>query len=191
MPPECPIIPARKLLTAQATSAGHAAWQLFSIGSRHRQRCARVPDHATRNLRTRSRRRVRLWVGCMVKMRLDKQPSREVDLERRLLPSQLSRSGKWTAVSLDWHLEESPFACALEQLAELLVAEEALSVVLDRVIALAGDAISGCDLASVTWMNEQMFETVAFSHPDALAIDEAQYADDRGPCLFAYRRREV
>jgi GAF domain-containing protein len=94
-------------------------------------------------------------------------------------------------MSIDGHLEESFFARALEQLAEVLVAEESLSVVLDRVIALARDAISGCDLASVTWMSEQMFETVAFSHPDALVIDEAQYTDDRGPCLFAYRRREV
>jgi GAF domain-containing protein len=94
-------------------------------------------------------------------------------------------------MSIDWVEGGSEITRAIEELTELLVGEEQLEVVLTRVTELAWRAIDGCDLASITSMRDEMFETVAYSHRDALEIDEAQYADDRGPCLYAFRRREL
>jgi GAF domain-containing protein len=94
-------------------------------------------------------------------------------------------------MSIGWTGEGSELARAVEALTELLVGEEAPATVLDRVTELACTAIEGCDLASITSMSDELFETIAYSHVDALEIDEAQYADDRGPCLYAYRRREL
>jgi GAF domain-containing protein len=97
-------------------------------------------------------------------------------------------------MAIDWSAadgDSSALAHALEELTEMLVAEEPVSVVLERVTELACAAIPGCDIASVTTMNDEMFETIAYTHQDALEIDQAQYAVDRGPCLYAFRRREV
>jgi GAF domain-containing protein len=94
-------------------------------------------------------------------------------------------------MTIDWQRGDSALGRALEELTELLVAEEPLSTVLARVIELACTGIDGCDLGSITWMTDEVFETVAYSDPIALEIDQAQYDADRGPCLFAFRRREA
>src|SRR5205823_2333260 len=76
-------------------------------------------------------------------------------------------------------------------LSELLVAEESLVVVLDRVVALACGAIGSCDAASVTYMMSEKPLTIACTNPIAQEIDDAQYAENDGPCLTAFRERRL
>jgi hypothetical protein len=50
---------------------------------------------------------------------------------------------------------------------------------------LAAGRIEAVAYASLTSRREGSYVTVAASHDPALALDEAQYADDAGPCLEA------
>src|SRR4051794_20523363 len=68
-------------------------------------------------------------------------------------------------------------------------AEEALEVTLDRVAALARRTMYGCDAASVTLSGKSGPRTAASTTEVAVALDEAQYGADDGPCLHAYRTR--
>jgi GAF domain-containing protein len=85
----------------------------------------------------------------------------------------------------------APFRSALDTLTELLVEEEPLATVLQRIVTLARAGIGGCDLASITLMHEGAPETIVFTDPAADTIDQAQYADAEGPCLEAFRTASV
>jgi GAF domain-containing protein len=80
---------------------------------------------------------------------------------------------------------------SLAALTSLLVVEESLETVLQRVVELACGSIGGCDLASVTSMTEAKPVTIVFTDPVAEQIDNAQYDSDDGPCLQAHRERRV
>lgn len=80
---------------------------------------------------------------------------------------------------------------AVDELIALLVAEERLEAVLDRVAQLACDGIGACDLASVTTLEAGVFCTLVSTEPAALEIDQAQYDSDTGPCLDAFRQNHV
>jgi GAF domain/ANTAR domain len=54
---------------------------------------------------------------------------------------------------------------------------------LTTVLRLAADRVTGVDYASVTALRDDTYVTVAASSELALAVDQAQYADDAGPCL--------
>jgi hypothetical protein len=56
---------------------------------------------------------------------------------------------------------------------------------LDRVVRLAADTLAAVDYASVTAWRGEGYTTVAASSELAKAVDEAQYADDAGPCLHS------
>jgi hypothetical protein len=58
---------------------------------------------------------------------------------------------------------------------------------LTRLARLAVDRVTGVDYASVTALRDDAYVTVAASSELALAVDEAQYADDDGPCLQSLR----
>jgi GAF domain-containing protein/ANTAR domain-containing protein len=52
-------------------------------------------------------------------------------------------------------------------------------------VQLCADRLDPVAFASVTREDEGKYSTVAVSSELALAVDEAQYADDKGPCLDA------
>jgi GAF domain-containing protein len=87
--------------------------------------------------------------------------------------------------------DTDPLAASLVELASLLLAEETLETTLQRIVALAGNAIGGCDFASVTYLAETDPKTVVSTSAVAEEIDQAQYDSDSGPCLDASRRQQV
>ena len=56
---------------------------------------------------------------------------------------------------------------------------------LQRIVQLTVALVEPVDYASVTAHRKGALTTVAMSNDLALAVDEAQYADDNGPCLDA------
>jgi hypothetical protein len=54
---------------------------------------------------------------------------------------------------------------------------------LRTIVQLAADRVGAADYASVTALRNEGYTTVAASSELACAVDEAQYADDAGPCL--------
>src|SRR5436190_21144789 len=93
-------------------------------------------------------------------------------------------------MTIGWPEHEASFRESLAELVDLLVVEETLPAVLQRVVGLACSGIGECDLASVTAMKEREFETIVYTDPVAEAIDQVQYAADSGPCVYAFRRSE-
>ncbi|MEY2454727.1 MAG: hypothetical protein QOD92_4301 [Acidimicrobiaceae bacterium] len=83
------------------------------------------------------------------------------------------------------------FVESLRELSELMVDEETLDRTLQRVVTLSCISLSGCDFASVTVERSGHPRTAACTDKAALALDEAQYAEDVGPCLDSLRRREI
>lgn len=80
---------------------------------------------------------------------------------------------------------------AMSELASLLVDEDDLPGMLDRVAKLAARSIPDCDSAGVTLVAGDEPMTAAASDERTLAVDRAQYKVGDGPCLEAYRSRSV
>jgi hypothetical protein len=80
---------------------------------------------------------------------------------------------------------------SLHEVSWLLVGEECLEKTLERIADLACRTISGCEMAAVTVLAEGKPRTAVFTEYDANAVDGAQYLDDAGPCLAAYREQAV
>ncbi len=67
------------------------------------------------------------------------------------------------------------------------LAEVALDELLQKTVLLARHTVEGAHAVSITVADTGGFRTTNFSSDDALAIDEAQYQSDDGPCLRALR----
>lgn len=80
---------------------------------------------------------------------------------------------------------------ALEQLAEVLGSEEALSVLLERMCQQAIHAIRQADMASVSLLHDGEAVTAAVTDERAVEIDRAQYNAGEGPCLEAAKTGQV
>lgn len=80
---------------------------------------------------------------------------------------------------------------AVRILSRLVLAEETLETTLSRVAGLACRTLEGCDLASVTLINDGRASTPVQTESLASDLDAVQYGSDRGPCLEAYRSRAV
>src|SRR5881628_1036200 len=80
---------------------------------------------------------------------------------------------------------------AMAELASLLVDEDDLAGMLERVGRLGVRAIPDCDSAGVTLLEGGSPMTAAASDPRTLAVDDAQYRVGDGPCLRAYRTKQV
>ncbi len=80
---------------------------------------------------------------------------------------------------------------AMSELASLLVDEDDLPGMLDRVARLAARSIPDCDSAGVTLLAGVEPITAAASDERTLVVDLAQYKAGDGPCLEAYRTRTV
>lgn len=89
----------------------------------------------------------------------------------------------------DEHPDE--LAAALVELSGLLLDEEPLPEVLQRVVELAVAAVPGCTGAGVTLVEDGRPSTAAHTDEQVLAVDRHQYDVDDGPCLDAIRNRVV
>jgi GAF domain-containing protein len=76
-------------------------------------------------------------------------------------------------------------------LAAFVVGRQPLVETLRRVAELARDGIPPADYAAVTTLRDGRPETTVATDPMMVAIDQAQYDADTGPCLDAYRYGEV
>jgi hypothetical protein len=65
-----------------------------------------------------------------------------------------------------------------------------MSVLLRSITRSAADLLTPVAYASMTVHDNDSYTTVAVSNDLALAVDEAQYADDDGPCLTSLRTAE-
>jgi GAF domain-containing protein len=73
----------------------------------------------------------------------------------------------------------------LDELARLVLADENLQTVLERVVNLAKRMMPAGAEASLTVLRQQRPMTAAFTGELALHLDERQYAQGYGPCLDA------
>ena len=80
---------------------------------------------------------------------------------------------------------------AADRLLDLLVDRVRTETLLQEMVLIARDLVVGCRYASVTMIREGVASTVAFSDPVARALDEEQYEDGEGPCLYAARSAEL
>jgi GAF domain-containing protein len=74
---------------------------------------------------------------------------------------------------------------ALDELARLLLAEENIQSLLQRVVDLVKQVMPEGAEASITVLRDQRPTTAAFTGAMALHLDEAQYLRGHGPCLAA------
>jgi GAF domain-containing protein len=80
---------------------------------------------------------------------------------------------------------------SLDDLAEVLAAEEDLGRVLQRSVDQVTNSVPGADMASVSVLRGDSAETVASSNEQVWTIDSDQYAAGEGPCLEAARTGQV
>src|SRR4051794_13571901 len=82
--------------------------------------------------------------------------------------------------------EHSPdLSQAIEELGQIVLAERPLNDILETVVGLAKRTLQGRVETSVTLIDAGSPVTAAFTSDLALALDERQYTDDRGPCFDA------
>jgi len=81
---------------------------------------------------------------------------------------------------------------AVQAVAGFLVADAPLGQTLDRVAAIAADAIEPASAAALTLLDDRNRPRTFVSTDDlAPRIDQAQYDQDTGPCLEAYRQNRT
>jgi len=74
---------------------------------------------------------------------------------------------------------------SLRELSSLLLSEETLRSILQRVASLSVTAIRACDAAGVSVMDGAQVVTLASSDESVQVVDEIQYRLEQGPCLQA------
>jgi hypothetical protein len=84
-----------------------------------------------------------------------------------------------------------PLAEALVQLAGTPDDMPTIDAQLRKLVQLLADRVTGVDYASVTALRDDTYVTVATSSDLALAVDQAQYADNDGPCLQSLQNQTV
>ncbi len=76
---------------------------------------------------------------------------------------------------------------ALSELTALLLSDERIEELLERVARLAANGLAGVDACGATVDLHGRPHTIACTEPRAHAVDEMQYTADTGPCLEAMR----
>jgi transcriptional regulator with GAF, ATPase, and Fis domain len=85
-----------------------------------------------------------------------------------------------------------PRAKALSELARFQVASTTVGDALHRIAEITLDAVPAADVAGMTVLGEDGRPTTAiYTDPRSPAIDEAQYREGTGPCLDAWRTKDV
>jgi len=85
---------------------------------------------------------------------------------------------------------DDPVYDTLRTLHRALVDPEPREQTLNRIAEAGARAVPGCDLLSVTTIDERGARTVGHWGDDPTPIDHAQYESDRGPCLASLRSAE-
>ena len=81
---------------------------------------------------------------------------------------------------------------ALSALARFQVTQTTVAEALDRIAQITREAIPAADIVGMSMLGEDGRPTTAiYTDPESPAIDEAQYREDRGPCLDAWRDNDV
>ena len=83
-------------------------------------------------------------------------------------------------------------ADALAALSRFLVTDLSVGETLHRIAAITIEAISGAEIAGMTMLGEDEQPTTAvYTDEGSPEIDTGQYESGRGPCLDAWRRKEI
>ena len=80
---------------------------------------------------------------------------------------------------------------SLDEIHNLLLAEEDLDSTLRVIAEVAVRAISGCDCAGITLVESDEVQSTACTDELCAAIDRDQYLTGEGPCVDAIRNNEV
>ena len=83
------------------------------------------------------------------------------------------------------------FHDALFELSTLLLGEETLTSILQRIVDLTCAAVPGCSHCGVSLLSEGRVITAAATNGTTLQLDGAQYSTGEGPCLQAARTGAV
>ena len=86
---------------------------------------------------------------------------------------------------------QEPITEGLSALSRFFVGDGTLGETLDRVANLAQEAVPPADITAMTMLVEGRARTAVFRDDTAPEIDSAQYETGIGPCLDAFRHREV
>jgi GAF domain-containing protein len=73
------------------------------------------------------------------------------------------------------------------QLGMIVLGEQPLPQILERVVHLACEMLPGTAEASITLLTDDEPATLAFTGEVAIALDERQYLEESGPCLTCAR----
>jgi GAF domain-containing protein len=87
--------------------------------------------------------------------------------------------------------KSEPLTSALEAMSRFFVGDATLRDTLHRVSELACAAVNGADMAGITMLVEGRPRTAVFTDDTAPEVDAAQYETGVGPCLDAFRQRQV
>ena len=79
----------------------------------------------------------------------------------------------------------------VEAMSRFFVGDATLGDTLQRVSELACAAVPSADMVGITMLVEGRARTAVFTNDDAPQIDAAQYETGIGPCLDAFRHRQV
>ena len=74
---------------------------------------------------------------------------------------------------------------AVSELGKIVLGDEPLDAILERIVHLAKNVLPASVEASITLLTTTKAETFAFTGELAIELDERQYETDRGPCLDA------
>jgi GAF domain-containing protein len=83
------------------------------------------------------------------------------------------------------------FHDSLLELSSLLLGEETIYSVLERIAELACASIPGCSHCGVSLLTDERVTTAAATDGTTLQLDGAQYASGEGPCLEAARTGKI
>jgi GAF domain-containing protein len=86
---------------------------------------------------------------------------------------------------------QEPLARSIAALSRFFVGDGTLQETLNRVASLAEEALPGADVTGITMVVEGRTTTAVFTDDKAAQIDTAQYETGVGPCLDAFRHKQV
>lgn len=80
---------------------------------------------------------------------------------------------------------------AFDELARMVLSEQSMDSLLERIAQLAKGVVNGADEVSITVVGKDSASTVVATGAVAITLDERQYADETGPCLDAAQGGEI
>jgi transcriptional regulator with GAF, ATPase, and Fis domain len=83
-------------------------------------------------------------------------------------------------------------AAALAALVQFQVTETTVGQALQRIAEITQEAVPAADVVGMSMFgNDKRPTTAVYTDTDSPEIDEAQYREDKGPCLDAWRRNTI